>query len=251
MTELSELEQRLSRLERENRRWRTGILLALAIGATVLLARQVNPAPGVLEGQALVLKDYDGRVRVRLGPLINWVPKYTIYGLWFRDADGFERGSLHFEERLETLDLNARSTPSSALLRVMDGEAKLDLTATLQTRAAREREDAEFKKKLDGKTSKEQFELWSKRRVDEVTTYASAYAPGTSSLGLWHGLGGRIELQLLEGQSSLHLEDERNKTRAVIGHTSLEQAATGVVEERPVSSIVLFGKDGKVTWKAP
>jgi hypothetical protein len=45
--------------------------------------------------------------------------------------------------------------------------------------------------------------------------------------------------------------DEHGTTRAVLGHAKIERPPTGVIEERPVSSLVLFDKEGKVVWKAP
>jgi len=50
---------------------------------------------------------------------------------------------------------------------------------------------------------------------------------------------------------SLVLRDENSKDRAALGHTALEGTATGTVEQRPASSLVLFDRDGKVIWKAP
>jgi hypothetical protein len=37
----------------------------------------------------------------------------------------------------------------------------------------------------------------------------------------------------------------------VLGTTGLERTQTGVIEQRPVNSLVRFGQDGKVVWKAP
>jgi hypothetical protein len=53
------------------------------------------------------------------------------------------------------------------------------------------------------------------------------------------------------GGPSLVLHDENEKTRAVLGHTALEATATGTVEQRPTSSLVLFDRDGKVIWSVP
>ncbi len=50
---------------------------------------------------------------------------------------------------------------------------------------------------------------------------------------------------------SLVLYGQNSETRAVLGHIGLETKATGTVEQRPASSLVLFDRDGKVIWKAP
>jgi L-asparaginase II len=47
------------------------------------------------------------------------------------------------------------------------------------------------------------------------------------------------------------LRDEKERIRAVLGHTNLEITRTGSVEQRSASSLVLFDKDGKVMWTAP
>jgi hypothetical protein len=57
----------------------------------------------------------------------------------------------------------------------------------------------------------------------------------------------------LETLLANHLFDVlfEDAARAVLGHTALEATATGTVEQRPASSLVLFDKDGKVIWKVP
>ena len=49
----------------------------------------------------------------------------------------------------------------------------------------------------------------------------------------------------------LMLQDENGIMRAALGDITLERPVTGVVERRPVSSLVLFDKMGQVIWKAP
>jgi hypothetical protein len=41
------------------------------------------------------------------------------------------------------------------------------------------------------------------------------------------------------------------RSEAVLGRTELTQTRTGGTEIRPAASLVLFDKDGKVTWSAP
>jgi hypothetical protein len=50
---------------------------------------------------------------------------------------------------------------------------------------------------------------------------------------------------------ALELSDADQHIRTVLGQTNLEIARTGEGIKRPVSSLVLFGKDGKVLWQAP
>lgn len=74
-------------------------------------------------------------------------------------------------------------------------------------------------------------------------------APG---LGLWDDRGNsRAILYLGHGEPKLVLRDHRGNDRAVLGHAELQVIRTEAVEQRPVSSLVLFDKDGKVLFKAP
>ncbi len=60
----------------------------------------------------------------------------------------------------------------------------------------------------------------------------------------------RLALDVGTSGPSVVLGDQ-NRDRAVLGHTELEGKATGTVEQRPASSLVLFDRDGKVIWRAP
>ena len=53
------------------------------------------------------------------------------------------------------------------------------------------------------------------------------------------------------GNNTVALDLVVAKIRAVLAYTALEATATGTVEQRPASSLVLFDRDGKVIWKAP
>jgi len=78
---------------------------------------------------------------------------------------------------------------------------------------------------------------------------------GESALRLYpEKKGGKAELMLAvtaDGQARLQLADDAGLPRAVMGHVAIVTTATGAVEERPSSSLVLSDKEGKVVWKAP
>ena len=63
----------------------------------------------------------------------------------------------------------------------------------------------------------------------------------------------RISLSLDDdGDPYLALYDQAENERAILGtmdFTKLKR--TGTIEKRSVSSLVLLGKDGQITWKAP
>jgi hypothetical protein len=53
------------------------------------------------------------------------------------------------------------------------------------------------------------------------------------------------------GVPSLMLKDENDLIRAALGGVQLESPKTGTSVKRAVSSLVLFGVDGKVFWSTP
>ena len=53
------------------------------------------------------------------------------------------------------------------------------------------------------------------------------------------------------GQTSLELYDKENNLRGVFGSARLKGIATRNIQDQPQSSLVLFGKGGKVVWSAP
>lgn len=61
----------------------------------------------------------------------------------------------------------------------------------------------------------------------------------------------RAAFGISNGEPNLQLNDEKGNPRLQLGATSLYTKATDVTTNLPVSSMVLFDKDGKVTWQAP
>lgn len=258
------LAQRLERLERENRWWRYGGLGSFLVLAATIMMGQVIPTARVVEAEKFMLKDWKGNIRAVLGPEMTHSPPIAsagagigTYGLHLYDSDGkyragiAETGPYSTPQKSWVLELRDRNTPTSAYLGVSDGLARLDLRATNQSREVAEREDAEWRKKFNAaKTPKEREKLFP-QRTNDVTVSLTAFPKGTSSVSVRHGLGGELDLYLLNRRPSLNIEDEKGTSRVVLGQTKLENKATGVTEERPLSSLVLFDKDGKVVWQAP
>jgi hypothetical protein len=54
-----------------------------------------------------------------------------------------------------------------------------------------------------------------------------------------------------DGSPGLELLDKDGNLRAVLGSTSIVTVRTGLVDQRPESSLVLFDKNWKILWKAP
>ena len=61
----------------------------------------------------------------------------------------------------------------------------------------------------------------------------------------------RIRIKAFKGDAAIEISDDEGKKRAVLGSVDLDVIATGETRKRPESSIVLFGKDGKVVYYAP
>lgn len=257
---LDMLTQRLDRLERELRRWRLTALFSGLLLGTLVLMGQAPANRRVVEAEKFVLRNLDGKVRAVLGaempgsaPLSAQTRWFGQYGLHLYGLDGTYRAGLREDGEAWELVLSAKASPTSAHLLVADGLAFLNLYATEQTREVNDRENAEWAKKFNAaKAPEERMKLLLGRKFNGIQSGLSAFPRGTSSLTLKHGLGGGLELYLLQQrQPTLYISDEKGTNRVALGHTKLEYPATGVVEERPPSSLVLFDKDGKVIWKAP
>jgi hypothetical protein len=255
-----DLAVRVSRLERELRIWK----LSLVIVVVVLLVPivQASPPAAVVEAQKFVLRDADNRVRAVLGtefagsePTAVTGFAFGQYGLHFYDADRqYRAGMSEVGDAAGSwqLQFDGKRTPSAVRLLAADGLALLTLLATEQVREVVNKQEEAWGKRFNAaKTPVEREKLLLDKKFDGVSAGLSAFPKGTSSLTLKHGLGGGLDFFLHRRQASLHLMDERGVTRATLGHTKLERVATGVAEERPVSSLVLLDKSANVIWKAP
>jgi hypothetical protein len=61
----------------------------------------------------------------------------------------------------------------------------------------------------------------------------------------------RALLNAFDGDTALTLCDKAGKTRAALGNDDLKNTATGSIEHRASSSLVLFNEQGRVLWEAP
>ena len=61
----------------------------------------------------------------------------------------------------------------------------------------------------------------------------------------------RIMIKTFKGGTAIEISDDEGNQRAILGSVDLNVIATGETRKRPESSIVLFGKDGKVVYSAP
>ena len=101
------LEQRLAKLEAQNRRWKRGTTAGLVIVAAILCMAQARPSAPALESRQIVLRDAQGRERIRIevapdgNPVINMFDQegrlrssLGLYGVSFYDDSGRMRTTL-------------------------------------------------------------------------------------------------------------------------------------------------------------
>lgn len=211
------MNERLDRLERENRHVKRVGVAALATITAVILTGQAAPprAPKVVEADEFVLRDGKGAVRAMLG---------------FRGGAPL----LSFYDEEQTLRVGLGFTPAglpTVAILSKDGNIRSSLTVLANDTTAlylydqNERPHAVLAVKTDGTPS---LSVFGKDKE------------GTAILGI----DGK-------GVSGLTLSDQSGITRAVLGSISLETRDTGVIETRPESSVVLFDNAGKVIWSAP
>jgi hypothetical protein len=251
--------ERLDQLERELRWWRRAGLATFFVLAAVVTMGQLLPTARAVEAEKFVLKDAKGKVRAVLGPedlpgrgTPPPLQEPGWYGLYFYDSEGAYRASLRESDIAWELELDAKKTPSSASLMVGDDFAWLNFRATTKRREVADREWTARSKQLKAaQTPEAREELSRGSSFDGVEASLAAWPSGLGHFRLTQGLGGGLDFSLVDRQPSLYLSDPKGTTRVVVGHTKLERQATGVTEERPLSSIVLFNKEGGVIWKAP
>ena len=152
------------------------------------------------------------------------------------DSDGSPSYTLTGNDQKSTITLDISSGPS---LRFSDssGHSRVDLSLEEDGAPALTFYDQmEYAhanvKDLVGKTAEEterRTKGWIKARIQSI----------------------RARLHVSSGQPLLTLHDHKGKTRAVLGAVKLEGTRSGGVEQRPVSSLVLFDQKGQVMWQAP
>ena len=244
---INKLVLRLDRLERENRRLkRIGALVVVVISGVFMMG-QALPKNRIVEAEKFVLKDTGGKVRAILGAAHPYakapsaelitLPATRLegYGLHLYGADGrYRSGFAEWPGGGGYFTLRDTRTPSSINLNVGSDHAVLELSPTgasyEEAEHKAQRKIEEWAKKWDAaKTAEERYSIWADnpRKINVA-----------------------VRLRTSSRWSSLKIGTKGN-IRAVLGYTKLENTRTGVVEHRPVSSLVLFDKDGKAIWKAP
>ena len=195
---LAELELRLAKLERQNRRLkRLGLLFLLIAGAGFLIAqvprKPLNAAPAPAPSAA----SYDTLV---------------VHRLELRDKAGKLRG-----------------------LWTVQGE-----DPTLALYDAAENTRAELAVTAAGPN------LWLRDAAEKLRAALAVFADGPA-LALYDAAE---KPRAWVAEYAFSVTDTQG-FKAVVGVTGLETIATGESHETSAAAVTLFGKDGKVIWRAP
>lgn len=195
---LADLEARLAKLERQNRRWkRLGLLFLLIAGSGLLLAQAPRKAPSAAPTQAVQAATYDTLV---------------VHRLELRDQVGKLRGLWTGEGETPGLKLLDTAGEIRAFLNV---GAKGPVLALLDA------------------AGKPRAGLAVMTENSGLTLLDTAGKP-------------RAGLSLSTEGPGLSLYDAAGKRRAALG---VREAGEG--REISTAAVMLFGKDGKVIWRAP
>jgi hypothetical protein len=230
------IEERLEKLERQNRRMKLAGLGAMVIaGAFVLMGQASGPrTPPEVRAKSFVLVDANGETRARLymsasakGPELDLL-----------DAKGNPRVVLGASGTSGGLDLlDAKGNERLTLDGPPIGPALVLSDANGNTRA-----------EMDAFSDSPELDLYDASGKPRAGLGAWPEGPG---LKLYDANGKpRAGLAVTSDGPTLGLDDANGfKTR--IGVTGLVTPATGETHKTSAASIVLFGKDRKVLWSAP
>ena len=239
---LPELEARLAKLERQNRRLkRLGLLFLLIAGSGFLFAQGPRKVLSAAPTQAVQAATYDTLVvhglelRDKAGKLRGiWTADVLGPNLELYDDAGKPRAGLGVLADSPLLTLSDTAGKTRAMLSVAaDGPALTLYDSARKTRAV-----------LD--VGAKGPRLWLYDAAEEIRAGLIVDAEGPM-LALYDAAG-KVRAELAE--DSLGLEDAQ-QFKAVLGVTRLQAVETGESHTTSAAAVTLFGKDGKVIWRAP
>jgi hypothetical protein len=240
------IEERLEKLERQNRRMKLAGLGAVVIaGAFVLMGQASGPGsdwktvsggPPEVRAKSFVLVDANGETRARLymsapakGPELDLL-----------DAKGNPRVELAVTSNGPALQLNdASGNPRAELGAAPNGPGLILYDANGKLRA-----------ELAAAPNGPGLILGDANGNTEAWLEGASNGPGPG-LALYDANGKlRAELGVWQDGPALQLNDASG-FETHIGVTDLVTPANGETHKTSAASIVLFGKDRKVLWSAP
>jgi hypothetical protein len=266
---LADLEARLAKLERQNRRWQhLGLFFLLIAGSSFLLAQAPRKSPGAAPAPAARPASFDTLV---------------VHRLELRDKAGKLRGLWSVEADKASLDLYDAAGKSRVGLEVMANSSGLNLSNTAGNVGASlavladspvfglfdaARQARVWLSVLADSPGLDLYDAAGKLRAGfDVTAdgprLVLADAAGKPRVGLGVMAEGpnvalfdaagetRAALQVrADDGPSLRLQDAQ-QFQAVVGVTALETIRTGESHKTSAAAVTLFGKDGKIIWRAP
>jgi hypothetical protein len=258
---VSRLEQEVSRQRRACRYWRgASLLLLVGMGVGILMGAG-SKQHRVVEAEAFVLRASDGKIRAVLGPASDGPAGYRKGdGLYFYAPDGRVMAELAetyalFSTSVSSLDgggawtlgIYGKNTNSTAGIRVEDGTISFALMGTSAPHEQKppEEQRAWNASHVDGDG------VWAQFLVSSDKSGYAGFDLRRDGQGTALDARGAIRMTLSEGNPTLSLTDAEGKERAILGPVALKKTVTGIVEQRPASSLVFFDQSGKSIWKAP
>jgi hypothetical protein len=233
----NEVIARLERLERENKRLkRIGAVGLILVGALIVMA-QAPARPRMIEAEQLTILYPNGQPAITLGTGKSGkdvTADATFYG---PDGIGSRRIHLGVESDLAGMEI---SSPDQGIEIDMAATKLLPAGATggVTIRHVTIRHDIQDMFSLHafdtGQTTWVEQDMWNIEKGTRLSLTNSA-------------VGAAVELydEVNKGRDSI------STLRAALGNTQIMTSRTGSVVARPLSSLVLFDKDGKVLWNAP
>jgi hypothetical protein len=217
---LAELEARLEKLERQNRRLkRLGLLFLLIAGSGFLLAQVPRKPTRAAPAPATPAATYDTLV---------------VHRLELRDSAGKLQGVWNAtDEGADLVLCDAAEKPRAALAVLADGPDLILSDAAGKPRAG-------LTVGAVGPVLA-MFDAAGKLRAGLNVT---ALGPG---LALYDTAG---KAGAVLGEDSFSVTDAQG-FKAIVGVTGTQTVATGESHTTSAAAVTLFGKDGKVIWRAP
>ena len=247
----NEVLARLERIERENRILKRCVaFVTLALVALFVMA-QAQSRPRTLEAEKLIIRYPNGKEAITLGTwpsaLTEWPTSLPTF-----DKDGILLPSLsasaEFISQSGLVGAQITADPIGGTVHVNSptGELQVGMNATslfsdpkLYTPTG-ESAGLSVIRTAKGQPFLPMFEIDADAR-GEVTQWMIPNGANGAQLRLTSGPDG----------TAVQLWDNPKTLRAVLGKTNLEAVRSGRVETLPMSSLVLFDKEGKVLWRAP
>jgi hypothetical protein len=238
---MSEIEQanvlaRLEKIERESRTLKRFITLVLVVLGSVFVMGQAQSRQRTLEAEKLIIRYPNGKEAIVLG---------TYPSLHLLDKDGNRIPALapsaEFINQSGVVGAAITADPTGGEFHVNSTTLQVGIiTGSQQPWGTGETASFSILRTAKNQSSESMFEI----NADSTGTVTQWMIPNGAD-------GAQLRLTSGPEGAAVQLWDNPKLLRAVLGKASLEIPRTGSVESLPLSSLVLFDKEGKLIWRAP